>query len=56
MKKLLLLLLVSLSASVYSQDTFLNFKIFNDRIIWQKVYETSFSTQEVIDYFKFLSN
>ena len=55
MKKLLLLLLVSLSASVYSQDTFLNFKIFNDRIIWQKVYETSFSTQEVIDYFKFLS-
>ena len=56
MKKLLLLLLVSLSASVYSQDTFLNFKIFNDRIIWQKVYETSFSTQEVIDYFKIFGN
>ena len=42
MKKFLLLLLVNLATSVYSQDTFLNFKIFNDRIIWQKVYETSF--------------
>ena len=56
MKKFLLLLLVNLATSVYSQDTFLNFKIFNDRIIWQKVYETSFSTQEVIDYFKIFGN
>ena len=56
MKKILLLLLVSLPTIVYSQDTFLNFKIFNDRIIWQKVYETSFSTQEVIDYFKIFGN
>lgn len=56
MRKLTFLFFISLSTLLYSQDKFLNFKIFNDRIIWQKSYETSFSTQEVIDYFKIFGN
>ncbi len=56
MKKALFLLFIGWCSISYSQDSFLNFGIFNDRIIWQKVYETSHSKQEIIDYFKVFCN
>ena len=58
MKKILFTF-IALFISIYSfsQDTFFNFKIVdNNKIIWQYVYNTELSRNEIIDYFKIFGN
>lgn len=56
-KALLIFLIFIFSLKSYSQDNFLNFKIINEtNIIWQNIYNTNLSKNEIIDYFKLFGN
>lgn len=56
-KTLLIFSILVFSLNTYSQDRFLNFKIVNEtNIIWQNIYDTDLSKNEIVDYFKLFGN
>jgi hypothetical protein len=49
--KLLFLLSLLFSVTAYGQDTINNFRIDNGEVVWQKIYPTKLSAQEVFKHF-----